>query len=236
MQGYKRIKLLLRKTYKESQKCEDETEILIDDIVEIMKRLNATHDVSTMIETNGMDHHTIDEIVGDKSLIQKCIYEPNFFGKYSKNRKRRAEVFFEVYAAEGFQQIIDNEDAKNYMIENNIWMEHKFSKNEHTIKIGFLTNMYVTGASTKWYNDMIVELLGVENNDIEVSKKITLQRKYNSKVIEVKTLKSNLDRIDAALCASTELNKNGYKYVSYVKTSTDQQYKFMTNHNLLNLQ
>ena len=122
--------------------------------------------------------YNVDEIIEDKANIEKCLYPINTWGQDSKTKRVRAEVFFEIVTSTTVQEIFDNTDVKNYTKENKIRLSQKRTKNEHTMKIGFITGMYIEGASTRWYNQKIASLINVEHDDIELGKRTTWQKSF----------------------------------------------------------
>lgn len=227
------LKIEVHKRYKEEQLDKDLTKVLIKELTEIMVPIFKNKDISAVINKESGVKYDLHTIENDSEILDKCIFESHIWGLKGNANSKQAKNFFEIETTRQFSHIYTNETAIELMRKAKIRFNTKWTKNEHTVSIGFFTGIYTAGSSSKYYNDLIAEIIDVERDDIQVSRRTVYQRKYNSSVMNLKVILSMRDRTELLLWEK-DLSKYGIKFISYRKNSASDQYTAMTTHNLMN--
>lgn len=66
------------------------------------------------------------------------------------------------------------------MISTDTWVTPKFMANEEIRRIGFLGGINLHHSCIKWYTNLLYQCTGMVNEEIEIKKKKTYEKGYNT--------------------------------------------------------
>lgn len=155
------FKIEVHKIYGESQLYEDLKSILVDELIKIMVLLFNDKAIHKIINKDIGVKYDLNLIETNKKILKESIFEPHIWVIKGNANKERAWTFFEIETLVNFSDIYINSVTINLMQKFKILFNSKWNKNENTITVSYLTGMYTAGSSSKYYNDLIMEIIHV---------------------------------------------------------------------------
>lgn len=172
-----------------------------------------------MIEGLVMINDKVTTDIQQYKLPQNWMYPMRNIGR----KMHVLQVFFKVLTTKSVHDL--RLDQQDYLKEKRIQMIPKFTKLEHTAKIGFILGPNVQFANLHWYDHMITKAAKCDKGDIEVRKEYVYEQNKRSKCITVYSIISKRQIVEEYLLRTPIANCKSLKYVSFKHTSTEEKLK-----------
>ena len=127
-----------------------------------------------------------------------------------KKNKSIVKCIFEIYTKESIYQLYINQ--KEFCEENAMRISTKTTDMVHTKQLGFIVGPSIQLASAHEYVKHISQIANLDEEVIEICKKLTYEKGTSSKVLSIYVVQDEAESIDNVIF-NAEFNK--FQYVSY---------------------
>ena len=119
---------------------------------------------------------------------------------------------------------------------NNVWIEEKHTKHEHTNRVGFLIGLIVENANLMSYDTLVKYFRQIKDRDVEIKKNTVFEGNERKWCLTVYSIRSAMDAVDYGLRKMSAKNKTHIKYISFKNSTKADRIARLKLNQLLNVQ